>query len=98
MFITACPEPPSKFKIQLERLLYNRGDLLAKKFGTAGCWMANAVRIKTKLLKLRCGDFSQRDDLLASKYFEEGLQHRETGKLLRLVRCAVAQYAARLIE
>ena len=29
--------------------------------------MANAVRIKTELLKLRGSDFSQRDDLLARK-------------------------------
>jgi len=29
--------------------------------------MANAVRIKTKLLKLCGGDFSQRDDLIAPK-------------------------------
>src|SRR4029077_13152742 len=34
------------------------GDLLAKKFGAAGCWMANAVRVNTKLLELRGGDFS----------------------------------------
>ena len=60
--------------------------------------MANIASIDTNVVELRGGDFSQCDDLLASKYFEEGLQHRETGKLLRLVRCAVAQYAARLIE
>ena len=29
--------------------------------------MTNAVRVNTKLLKLRGGDFSQRDDLLARK-------------------------------
>ena len=42
-------------------------DLFAKKLGAAGCWMTNAVRIETKLLKLRGGDFSQRDNLLARK-------------------------------
>ena len=51
----------------LGQFVHNLGDLLAKKFGTPGCWMANAVRIKTKLLKLRSGDFSQRNDLLARK-------------------------------
>ena len=29
--------------------------------------MTNALRSHTKLLKLRAGDFSQRDDLFASK-------------------------------
>ena len=51
----------------LGQLVYDLGDLLAKKFGAAGCRMANAVRINTKLLELRGGDFSQRDDLLARK-------------------------------
>jgi hypothetical protein len=41
--------------------------LLSKKFGTAGRWMTNALRVNTKLLELRSGDFSQRDDLLARK-------------------------------
>ena len=60
--------------------------------------MANAVRVNTKLLKLRCGDFSQRDDLLARKQFNEGFQHGTTGKLLRLVRHTIAQQPAVRIE
>jgi hypothetical protein len=43
------------------------GNLLAKEFGTTRCWVANAVRVNTKLLELRSGDFSERDDLLARK-------------------------------
>jgi hypothetical protein len=41
--------------------------LLAKEFRPTGCWMANAVYTNSKLLKLRGGDLSQRDDLLARK-------------------------------
>jgi hypothetical protein len=51
---------------QAQLVQYN-GDLLAKEFGAAGCRMANALGGKTQLLKLRAGDFSQRDDLLATK-------------------------------
>jgi hypothetical protein len=41
--------------------------LLAEEFGATGCWMANAVRVNAKLLELRSGDFSERDDSLARK-------------------------------
>ena len=51
----------------LGQFVHDPSDLLAKKFGTAGCWMANAARINTKLLELRGSDFSQCDDLLGSK-------------------------------
>jgi hypothetical protein len=59
--------PQSGTTISLAQLFQNLPDLLAKKFGTAGRWMANAVRVETKLLKLRGGDFSERNDLLARK-------------------------------
>ena len=49
------------------QLVQYKGDLLAKEFGAAGCWVTNAVRVNTKLLELRSGDFSQCDDLLARK-------------------------------
>jgi hypothetical protein len=45
------------------------GDLLAKKFCATRCWVANAVRIDTKLLELPGGDFSQCDNLFARKEF-----------------------------
>ena len=51
----------------LSQPVHDPGDLLAKKFCPTGCWVTNAVRVNTKLLELRCGDFSQCDDLFPRK-------------------------------
>ena len=45
----------------------NLHDLRSKTFCATGCWMANAVRMNTNLLKLRSGDFSQGNDFVSRK-------------------------------
>ena len=49
------------------------------------------MRINTKLLELRGGDFSQRDDLLTREQFEERVHYGATMKLFRFVRRTIAQ-------
>ena len=60
----------------LSQRIHDVGDLLAKKFGAARCWMADAVCVHIKFFKLSGSDFSQRDDLFARKQFEKSLEHR----------------------
>jgi hypothetical protein len=38
--------------------VYDPGDLLAEKFGTAGGWMTDTMRVDTKLFELCGGDIS----------------------------------------
>ena len=53
--------------IPIAHVLHDFRDLLPKKFGAAGGWMAHAMRIDAKSFELCGGDFSQRDDLIARK-------------------------------
>ena len=60
--------------------------------------MPDAARVDSEFFQVRCGDFSQRDDLLARKQLEKRFQHRNTGNSLGHIRHTIAQQPAARIK